>query len=102
MTKSTFKKHPPIPAERLAKYQDLWLNSQSIDGIDQEVMEHLVRISEMGGVGLEVVGNLNKEYLGAFMAPFSRDTKNADIVVVGQPLEKAAPMNSSHKYGPKP
>jgi hypothetical protein len=49
-----------------------------------------------------VVGNLNKEYLGAFMAPFSRDTKNADIVVVGQPLEKAAPMNSSHKYGPKP
>ncbi|GAB1620323.1 agmatinase [Agarivorans albus] len=101
MTTSTFKKHPPIPAERLAKYQDLWLNSQSIDGIDQQVMEHLVRISEMGGVGLEVVGNLNKEYLGAFMAPFSRDTKNADIVVVGQPLEKAAPMNSSHKYGPK-
>ena len=35
------------------------------------------------------------------MAPFSRDLDNADIAVIGMPFEKSAPMNASHKYGPK-
>jgi agmatinase len=95
-------KHPPIPAERLKKYQDLWKNSTSAEGIAQEVLDHLVRVKTMGGgQGIEFLSNLNKDYLGAFMAPFSRDTADADIVVVGLPFEKSAPMNASHKYGPK-
>ena len=35
------------------------------------------------------------------MAPFSQDVENADIAVIGMPFEKSAPMNASHKYGPK-
>ena len=32
----TVEKHPPIPVDRLAKYQDLWENSRSSDGIDPD------------------------------------------------------------------
>ena len=95
-------KHPPIPEERLKKYQEYWENGRSVDGIADEVKAHLARVREMGGgQGIEFLSNINKDYLGAFMAPFSRDTSNADIVVVGAPFEKSAPMNASHKYGPK-
>ncbi|USD19598.1 arginase family protein [Microbulbifer variabilis] len=93
--------YPEMSKEKKARLQDLWKHSRSSDGIDPEVASHLQRMGKMGGVGLEVVGNLNKDYLGGFMSPYSRDCKNADLVIVGQPLEKAAPMNASHKYGPK-
>ena len=102
MTKTNIKKHPPIPEDRLAKYKDLWENSTSREGVAPEVKAHLERVKTMGGgQGIEFLSNYNKDYLGAFMAPFSRDVENADIVVVGLPFEKSAPMNASHKYGPK-
>ena len=101
MTKK-IKKHPPIPEDRLAKYKDLWENSRSRDGVAPEVRAHLERVKTMGGgQGIEFLSNLNKDYLGAFMSPFSRDIEDADIVVIGLPFEKSAPMNASHKYGPK-
>lgn len=102
MAKTQITKYPPIPEERLKKYKDLWENSRSKDNIAPEIAAHLARVKEMGGgQGIEFLSNLNKDYLGAFMAPFSRDTENADIAVVGLPFEKSAPMNASHKYGPK-
>ena len=46
---SEFKKWPPMPAERLKKYQDYWENGRSVDGIDDEIKAHLARVREMGG-----------------------------------------------------
>ena len=101
MSKSSIQKWPPIPEERRKKYEHLFMNSTSSEGIAENVKSHLQRIRAQGdGAGIEVIGNLNKDYLGAFLAPFSRDIQNADIAIVGMPLEKAAPMNASHKYGP--
>jgi arginase family enzyme len=94
------EKYPPIPEERRKKYEDLWLNSRSIDGVPEEVRDHLVRMREIDGVGIEQLSSLNKDYLGAFMAPFSRDLENADLAIIGAPFEKSAPANASHKYGP--
>ena len=96
------EKYPPMSADKLAKYQDLWKNSTSREGVDPEVRAHLERVKTMGGgIGIEFLSNLNKDYLGAFMAPFSRNVEEADIAIVGLPFEKSAPMNASHKYGPK-
>ena len=96
------EKYPPIPEERRKKYEDYWLNGRSIDGIDPEVAVHLARIKAAGGgKGLEVLSAVNKDYLGAFMAPFSRDLSDADIAIIGAPLEKAATVNTSHRFGPK-
>ena len=100
MSASPVEKQPPIPEDRRQKYQDLFENSRSRDGIDERVASHLLRMGEMAGEGIELIGNLNKDYLGAFHAPFSRDLSDADLAIVGCPLEKAAPMNASHKYGP--
>lgn len=100
--KKEIKKYPALDKEKLAKYKDLYENSRSTDGIHPDVVNHLTRVKSMGGgKGIEFLSNLNKDYLGAFMAPFSQDLENADIAVVGLPLEKSAPMNDSHKYGPK-
>ena len=94
--------YPPMPAEKLEKLRDYYENGTSVAGIPDKVKAHLARVKEMGGgQGIEFLSNINKDYLGAFMAPFSRDVENADIVIVGEPLEKSAPMNASHKYGPK-
>jgi agmatinase len=94
--------YPPMPEEKLKRLRDYYENGTSVDGIPDKVKAHLARVKEMGGgQGIEFLSNINKDYLGAFMAPFSRDVKNADIVIVGEPLEKSAPMNASHKYGPK-
>ena len=91
-----------MDSEKIKKLQDYWENGRSVDGIDPAIKKHLARMKTMGGgQGIEFLSNLNKDYLGAFTAPFSRDTANADIVVVGLPFEKSAPMNSGHKYGPK-
>ena len=99
---SDIKKWPPMDSEKIKKLQDYWENGRSVDGIDPAIKKHLARMKTMGGgQGIEFLSNLNKDYLGAFTAPFSRDTANADIVVVGLPFEKSAPMNSGHKYGPK-
>ena len=96
------EKYAPISTDKLAKYQDLWKNSTSREGVDPEVRAHLERVKTMGGgQGIEFLSNLNKDYLGAFMAPFSRNVEEADIAIVGLPFEKSAPMNASHKYGPK-
>ncbi len=71
MNKANIKKWPPIPEERLKKYQHYWENGRSVDGIDEEVKAHLARVKTMGGgQGIEILSNLNKDYLGAFMAPF--------------------------------
>lgn len=94
------KKSPPIPDERLKKYQYLWKHGTSADGMPKEVQNHLARIHTAGKEGIETIGNYNKDYLGAFMAPFSRDLENADLAIIGAPCEKSAPMNASHKYGP--
>ena len=99
---SNIKKWPAMDPERIKKLQDYWENCRSVDGIDPAIKKHLARMKTMGGgKGIEFLSNLNKDYLGAFTAPFSRDTANADIAVVGLPFEKSAPMNSGHKYGPK-
>jgi agmatinase len=100
--KKQIKKYPPIPQERLDKYQDLWKNSTSREGVHPDLKAHFERVKTMGdGKGIEFLSNINKDYLGAFMAPFSQDLENADIAVIGMPFEKSAPMNASHKYGPK-
>jgi len=98
--KKSIKKYPPIPKEKLEKYQDLWKNSTSRDGVHPDLKAHFERVKTMGdGKGIEFLSNLNKDYLGAFMAPFSQNVEDADIVVIGMPFEKSAPMNASHKYG---
>ncbi len=97
---SDVEKYPPIPEDRRRKYQDLFENSTSFEGVPPDVRAHIERIGSLHGEGIEVIGNLNKDYLGAFHAPYSRDLANADLAIVGMPLEKAAPMNASHKYGP--
>lgn len=98
---SEIEKWPPIPEERRKKYKELFENSRSSEGIAENVKKHLIRMGQQGdGAGIEVIGNLNKDYLGAFHAPFSHDFSNADLAIIGMPLEKAAPMNASHKYGP--
>jgi len=94
------KKWPPIPEDRRKHYEDLFYNSTSVESIAPDVRAHLERIASAGGAGIEVIGNLNKDYLGAFHAPFSRELGQADLAIVGAPLEKAAPMQASHKYGP--
>ncbi len=100
--KNHIKKHPPMPKKRLEKYQELWKNSTSREGVHPDIKAHLERVKTMGnGKGIEFLSNLNKDYLGAFTAPFSQNLEEADIVVVGMPFEKSAPMNASHKYGPK-
>ena len=99
---TSIKKWPAMDPKRIEKLKDYWENGRSVDGIDPAIKKHLARLKTMGGgKGIEFLSNLNKDYLGAFMAPFSRDTANADIAVVGLPFEKSAPMNASHKYGPK-
>ena len=95
-----FEKAPPMSTERRQKYTDLFENSTSLEGVPPDVKAHIERIGSLHGEGIEVIGNLNKDYLGAFHAPFSRDLKNADLAIVGMAMEKAAPMNASHKYGP--
>jgi arginase family enzyme len=97
---SEIEKWPPIPENRRKKYEDLFNNSTSFDGVPPDVRAHIERVGSLHGEGIEVIGNLNKDYLGAFHAPFSHDLANADLAIVGMPLEKAAPMNASHKYGP--
>ena len=94
--------YPPMSEEKVKRLRDYYENGTSVDGIPKKVQEHLARVKTMGGgQGIEFLSNINKDYLGCFMAPFSRDVENADIVIVGEPLEKSAPMNASHKYGPK-
>ena len=76
---------PPMPEEKMKRLQDYWETGLSVDGIPDKVKAHLARVKEMGGgQGIEFLSNINKDYLGAFMAPFSRDVDNADIVVVGR------------------
>lgn len=95
-------KQPPMPEDKIRRLKEYYETATSFDGIPEKVRKHLERVAAMGGgQGIEFISNFNKDYLGAFMAPFSRDVENADIVIVGQPLEKSAPMNASHKYGPK-
>ena len=95
------KKYPPMSEERRKRYRDLFENSKSSEGVADNVRNHLIRMGEQGdGAGIELIGNLNKDYLGAFHAPYSHDLEGVDMAVIGMPLEKAAPMNASHKYGP--
>ena len=47
--KKEIKKYPPIPQERLDKYQDLWKNSTSREGVHPDVKAHLERVKTMGG-----------------------------------------------------
>ena len=75
------EKYPPIPEERLKKYQDLWNNSRSSDGIDPDVARHLSRVKALHGQGIEFLSGLNNEYLGAFMAP-SRGTWKMPILLL--------------------
>lgn len=94
------KKWPSMPEEKLKRLQDYWEHGTSVAGIDKAVVDHLSRMRTMGGEGVDMMSGLNKDYLGSFMAPLSRDLGNADLVVVGLPFEKAAPMQASHKFGP--
>ncbi len=94
------KKWPAVSEDRRKRYEDLFKNSVSTDGVSPEVRAHIERMGAMAGQGIEVISGLNKDYLGAFHAPFSRELQEADIAIIGSPLEKAAPMNASHKYGP--
>ncbi len=93
------KKYPPIPEERRKKYENIFHNVSSAESMPEDVVSHLVRMQEMGGAGIEMLSDLNKDYLGAFMAPFSRDLENADLAIIGAPFEKSAPMNASQRYG---
>jgi arginase family enzyme len=75
---TNIKKWPAMDQKKIEKLQHYWENGRSIDGIDPDIKAHLLRMRTMGdGKGIEVIGNTNKDYLGAFMAPFSRDTANA-------------------------
>ena len=77
------KKHPPMPEEKLKRLQDYWKNGTSAAGLPEEVVSHLARMKTMGGEGIDMMSGLNKDYLGSFMSPLSRDLENADLVVVG-------------------
>ncbi len=94
------KKFPPIPEERRKRYEDVWNNKTSFETLPEDVAAHLARMQQVGGAGIELLSDLNKDYLGAFMSPFSRDLENADLAIIGAPFEKSAPMNASHRYGP--
>ena len=86
--KKEIKKYPPIAKDRLDKYQNLWKNSTSREGVHPDLKAHFERVKTMGnGKGIEFLSNINKDYLGAFMAPFSQDVENADIAVIGMPFE---------------
>ncbi len=93
------KKYPAIPEERRKKYEHIFNNVSSAESMPEDVVSHLVRMQEMAGAGIEMLSDLNKDYLGAFMAPFSRDLETADLAIIGAPFEKSAPMNASQRYG---
>ena len=81
-----------MPEDKIRRLKEYYETATSFDGIPEKVRKHLERVAAMGGgQGIEFISNFNKDYLGAFMAPFSRDVENADIVIVGQPLEKIGP-----------
>ena len=80
------KKHPSIPEERRQKYKDLFENSTNFDGVPPGVRAHIERIGSMHGEGIEAIGNLNKDYLGAFHAPYSRDLAHFHLAIIGMPL----------------
>ncbi len=84
---SKVEKWPPIPEERRQRYEDLFNNSTSFEGVSPEVRAHIERVGTLHGQGIEVIGNLNKDYLGAFHAPYSQDVANADLAIVGMPLD---------------
>ena len=87
-----------IPQDRLMKYQDIWENKSDMDFYhDDKIMAMQERMSKEG---VEVFSLLNKDYLGAFHAPFSNNLDAADIVIYGLTLDKCSPVAASHKFGP--
>jgi hypothetical protein len=50
-------------------------------------------------VGIEQISGWNRDYLGAFLAPFSRVLANADIAIVGAPIEYGTPFSCGTKFG---
>lgn len=94
------EKWPSIPEERLKKYREIFENFAGGETLPQHVLEHLQRMTEINGEGIELLSYRNKDYLGAFMSPFSRDLEKADVAIVGIPIEVNSPITSSHKEGP--
>ena len=97
---SEIEKRPPIPENRRRKYEDPFNNSTSPEGVPPDVRAHIERLGSLHGQGTEVTGDLNKDYLGAFHAPYSHDLTNANLAIVDMPLEEATPISAFHKYGP--
>jgi agmatinase/guanidinobutyrase len=89
-------KWPPIPAERLEKYENIYNNKSVHDYLPNYVSDHLKRLQK---VGIEQISGWNRDYLGAFLAPFSRDLANADIAIVGAPIEYGTPFSCGTKFG---
>ncbi|MDJ0892690.1 MAG: hypothetical protein QNK18_16040, partial [Gammaproteobacteria bacterium] len=97
---SEIEKRPPIPENRRKKYEDLFNNATSLEGVPPDVRAHIERVGSLHGHGTEVIGELNKDDLGAFHAPYSHDLPYADLAIVGMPLEEATPISASHKDSP--
>ncbi len=93
-------KWEPMDPERLKKYREIDATKTPLDYLPKHVLEHTQRMRTINGVGIEALSYMNKDYLGSFMAPFSRDIENADIAIIGIPIEGSSPINSGHKLGP--
>ncbi len=93
-------KWEPLSAEELAEYKRINETMTGMESLPPLALQHAERMRTVGGVGIEELSYMNKDYLGTFMAPFSRDSKNADIAIVGVPIEGFSPINSSHKLAP--
>jgi arginase family enzyme len=90
-------KWPAITEDRLKKYEDLYQNRSSHDYLPKHVSDHFNRLKE---AGIERGSAWNRDYLGAFLAPFSRNLKSADLAIVGAPVEYSTPSSYGTKFGP--
>ncbi len=93
-------KWEPMSREKLAIYNKINDTFVGHETMSEDILAHAERMQTINGKGIELLSYLNKDYLGFFMSPFSRDIKNADIVIAGIPIEGSSPINSSHKLAP--
>ncbi len=96
--KESIKKWPALEKHKVEKYEDLFLNLNAEAEWPAHVKEYRERLKTRSVPNM--MSYRNKDYLGAFMAPFSRDLNEADVAIIGVPFEQVAPVTSSHKEGP--
>lgn len=91
-------KYPEIPAERVAEYKEIYEKREWYDEVPEEVADYYRYLES---TGTQQVSILNSERLGSFGAPYSNDPENADIAIIGLPLELSTPSLTGTRYGPQ-